>query len=84
MDPVPEVTQPHPACRPGAAPCGEEPDTPDISILSDEFLAEIQGMEMKNLALEALRKHINGSGSTNSSRLDTILREVSIHNHERF
>ena len=35
-------------------------DTPDISILSDEFLAEIQGMEKKNLALEALGKLING------------------------
>ena len=35
-------------------------DTPDISILSDEFLAEIQGMEKKNLALEALRKLITG------------------------
>ena len=35
-------------------------DTPDISILSDQFLAEIQGMEKKNLALEALRKLING------------------------
>ncbi len=35
-------------------------DTPDISILSDEFLAEIQGMEKKNLALEALRRLING------------------------
>ena len=33
---------------------------PDISILSDEFLAELQGMEKKNLALEALRKLING------------------------
>ena len=35
-------------------------DTPNISILSDEFLAEIQGMEKKNLAMEALRKLING------------------------
>ncbi|MCY4284868.1 MAG: DUF3387 domain-containing protein [Thiotrichales bacterium] len=35
-------------------------ETPDISILSDEFLAEIQGMEKKNLALEALRKLIDG------------------------
>ena len=35
-------------------------DTPDISILSDEFLAEIQGMEKKNLALDALHKLING------------------------
>ena len=35
-------------------------ETPDISILSDEFLAEVQGMEKKNLALEALRKLLNG------------------------
>jgi type I restriction enzyme R subunit len=31
-------------------------DTPDISILSDEFLAEVREMDKKNLALEALRK----------------------------
>ncbi len=35
-------------------------ETPDISILSDEFLVEIQGMEKKNLALEALRKLLAG------------------------
>lgn len=33
--------------------------TPDISILSDAFLAEIQQLEKKNLALEALRKLLN-------------------------
>ena len=33
--------------------------TPDISILSDEFLAEIQQIEKKNLALEALQKLLN-------------------------
>jgi type I restriction enzyme R subunit len=33
--------------------------TPDISILSDEFLAEIKGMKYKNLAIELLRKLIN-------------------------
>jgi len=33
--------------------------SPDISILSDEFLAEIQQMETKNLALEALKKLLN-------------------------
>ena len=33
--------------------------SPDISILSDEFLAEIQQMEKKNLALEALKKLLN-------------------------
>src|SRR5690606_8032430 len=32
--------------------------SPDISILSDEFLGEVQQMEKKNLALEALRKLI--------------------------
>ena len=35
-------------------------ETPDISILSDEFLAEVEGMKRKNLAMEALRKLING------------------------
>ncbi|MGN6382949.1 MAG: type I restriction endonuclease subunit R [Dyella sp.] len=35
--------------------------TPDISILSDEFLAEVQQLEKKNLALEALRKLLNDS-----------------------
>ena len=33
--------------------------SPDISILSDEFLAEVLQMEKKNLALEALRKLVN-------------------------
>ncbi|MBB3773237.1 type I restriction enzyme R subunit [Angulomicrobium tetraedrale] len=33
--------------------------TPDISILSDEFLAEVNQIEKKNLALEALRKLLN-------------------------
>ncbi|KIZ43709.1 MULTISPECIES: type I restriction endonuclease subunit R [Rhodopseudomonas] len=33
--------------------------TPDISILSDEFLAEVQQLDKKNLALEALRKLLN-------------------------
>jgi type I restriction enzyme R subunit len=32
---------------------------PDISILSDEFLAEIQGMDRKNLAAELLKKILN-------------------------
>ena len=32
---------------------------PDISILSDEFLKEIQRMERKNLALELLKKLLN-------------------------
>jgi type I restriction enzyme R subunit len=40
--------------------------TPDISILSDEFLAEIQGMERKNLAAEALRKLLEGQVASRS------------------
>lgn len=34
--------------------------SPDISVLSDEFLADVQRMEKKNLALEALKKLLNG------------------------
>jgi type I restriction enzyme R subunit len=32
---------------------------PDISILSDEFLTDVQGMQHKNLAVELLRKLLN-------------------------
>lgn len=35
-------------------------ETPEISVLSEEFLAEIQTMEHKNLALEALKKLLAG------------------------
>ncbi len=34
--------------------------SPDISVLSDEFLREMAGMEHKNLAVEALRKLLAG------------------------
>lgn len=37
---------------------------PDISILSEEFLAEVRGMEQKNLAVETLRKLIKGEITT--------------------
>src|SRR5581483_2143210 len=33
---------------------------PDISILSEEFLAEVRGMPQKNLAVELLRKLLEG------------------------
>jgi len=33
---------------------------PDISILSDEFLAEVRGMPQKNLAVEVLRQLLEG------------------------
>lgn len=35
-------------------------ESPDISILSDDFLREVRQMDKKNLAVEALKKLING------------------------
>ncbi len=43
-------------------------DRPDISVLSDEFLAEVREMPMKNLAIEALKKLINGEVRAQSER----------------
>ncbi|MEO9648455.1 MAG: DUF3387 domain-containing protein [Roseobacter sp.] len=42
--------------------------TQDISILSDEFLLEIQSMERRNLALEALKKLLNGEIKSKAKR----------------
>ena len=42
--------------------------TPDISILSDDFLLEVQSMERKNLALEALKKLLNGEIKSRTKR----------------
>jgi type I restriction enzyme R subunit len=41
---------------------------PDISILSDEFLAEVKGMPQRNLAVELLRKLLKGEIKTRSLR----------------
>jgi type I restriction enzyme R subunit len=41
---------------------------PDISILSDEFLAEVRGMPQKNLAVELLRKLLNNEIKTRAKR----------------
>jgi type I restriction enzyme R subunit len=41
---------------------------PDISILSDEFLAEIQAMPQRNLAVELLQKLLKGEIKTRSRR----------------
>ena len=38
-------------------------DKPDISVLSDEFLAEVQGMPYRNLAVELLQKLLRGEVS---------------------
>jgi type I restriction enzyme R subunit len=39
---------------------------PDISILSDEFLAEVRGMPQRNLAVELLQKLLSGEIRTRS------------------
>ena len=39
-------------------------DKPDISVLSDEFLAEVQGMPQRNLAVELLQKLLRGEVAT--------------------
>ena len=39
-------------------------EKPDISILSDEFLAEVRGMQQPNLAVELLRKLLAGEIQT--------------------
>jgi len=41
---------------------------PDISILSDQFLAEIRGMPQRNLAVELLRKLLSGEIKMRSRR----------------
>jgi type I restriction enzyme R subunit len=41
---------------------------PDISILSDEFLAEVRGMPRRNLAVELLQKLLRGEIRTRSRR----------------
>lgn len=43
-------------------------ETPDLSILSDDFLAEVRQLDKKNLALEALRKLIDGEVRSQSQR----------------
>ena len=43
-------------------------ESPDISILSDEFLAEVRDTDKKNLAIEALKKLINGDVRSQAKR----------------
>lgn len=51
--------------------------TPDISILSDEFLEEVRGLPHKNLAVEVLRKLLNGEIKTRSKTNLTESRRFS-------
>src|SRR5262249_33742820 len=52
-------------------------ETPDISILSDQFLAEVRETDKKNLAIEALTKLINGDVRSQSKRNVTQARAFS-------
>ena len=49
----------------------------DISILSDEFLAEIRGMKRRNLAVEMLRKLLEGEIRTRSKKNVVQARSVA-------
>ena len=61
---------------------------PDISILSDQFLAEVRGMQHKNLAVELLRKLLNDEVKSRSrhnlvqSRSFAELLEKSIRRYQ--
>ena len=50
-------------------------DRPDISVLSEEFLLEVAGMEHKNLAVEALKQLLNGEIQSRA-RTNIAQREV--------
>ncbi|MGH9640300.1 MAG: DUF3387 domain-containing protein, partial [Bryobacteraceae bacterium] len=52
-------------------------ETPDISVLSDDFLAEVRELDKRNLALEALRKLINGEVRSQGQRNVTQARAFS-------
>ena len=61
---------------------------PDISILSDEFLAEVKGMDRKNLALEMLKKLLKDEIKQRSkknvvqARNFTEMLESTIHKYQ--
>jgi len=61
---------------------------PDISILSDEFLAEIRGMPQRNLAIEMLRKLLEGEIRTRGrknivqARSFTEMLEIAIRQYQ--
>ncbi|MEI4473540.1 type I restriction endonuclease subunit R [Frigidibacter sp. MR17.24] len=50
-------------------------DRPDISVLSEEFMLELQGLAHKNLAVEALKKLLNGEISART-RTNVVQREL--------
>jgi type I restriction enzyme R subunit len=50
---------------------------PDISILSDEFLAEVRGMPQRNLAVEVLRKLLAGEIKTRGRKNVVLARSFA-------
>ena len=50
---------------------------PDISILSDEFLAEVRGMPHRNLAVELLRKLLSGEINTRKRKNVVLARSFA-------
>lgn len=50
---------------------------PDISILSDEFLLEVQAMERKNLAIELLKKLLNDEIKIRNKKNHVMSRKLS-------
>lgn len=55
------------------AACGF--DRPDISVLSDEFMLELQTIQHRNLAVEALKKLLNGEIATRT-RTNVVQKEA--------
>jgi len=58
-------------------------DKPEISVLSDEFFAEVRNMERKNLAVEALKKLLNdevkakfGKNAVKDTKFSEMLHEA--------
>jgi type I restriction enzyme R subunit len=52
-------------------------EKPDISILSDEFLAEVRGMPQRNLAVELLQKLLKGELHTRGRKNVVLARSFS-------
>lgn len=63
-------------------------EKPDISILSEEFLAEVRGMSQRNLAVELLRKLLSGEIQTRKKKnvvlaqSFSLLLEQAIHRYQ--
>jgi type I restriction enzyme R subunit len=63
-------------------------DKPDISVLSEEFLAEVRGLPQRNLAVEALRRLLQGevtrcrSRNVVQARSFAEMLEESIHRYQ--